>query len=371
MARTQAGAAARIGIVLHDFAPGGTERIIIRLANHMAAAGRQVTILCGHDQGPARGLVGGGIVVRALNPQVSRGLGSRRRFAQRLAAALTTPAFDVLVGPGNYHLAVLAGLFDQGVTIPMVAKLSNPLDRPDLGRLRQALFARAKRSQTRGLARLVAMSRALAEEARTVLPAAPITVIPEPIIDRPSPTPSPSARSGPPRVLAAGRLVAQKRVDLALHAFAAWHEPGARLIIAGDGDERPALEKLARKLGISDRTQFAGRLPDLTTVFRGADLLLSTSAYEGFPATLVEAIVAGLPVVTTPSSVALPEIFCHPSFGTIATSEPTALAEALAAAWRGPPIEQEARRALAARHDAGASAALWLEMLDSVVAEQR
>jgi len=365
------GAAARIGIVLHDFAPGGTERIILRLARHWAAAGRQVSILCGSYEGPTRDLVDDAVTVRPIDPPIPRGLGSRRRFAQHLAAELAPDAFDVLVGPGNYHLPILAGLVEHGVTTPIVAKLSNPLDRTDLGRFRHALFGRAKRSQTGGLARLVAMSDALAAEALRTLPGAPITVVPEPIVDGPVAVRAPSLRTRPPRVLVAGRLVAQKRVDLALQAFAAWAEPGARLTIAGDGAERATLEKLARKLGVASRTRFAGRLPDLVATLCETDLLLSTSAYEGFPATMVEAIVAGVPVVATASSAALSEILCHPSFGAVAPAEPAALAAALGRTWLDPTVDDAARLALVARHDAAASAARWLDVLDAVVAARR
>ncbi|MEO7786662.1 MAG: glycosyltransferase [Sphingomicrobium sp.] len=366
----QGAGARRIGIVLHDFAAGGTERIILRLAYHWVAAGRDVTILCGHDEGPARALVAPGVKVRAIDPPVPRGLGARGRFAQRLARALVPGAFDLLVAPGNYHLPILAGLVDHGVTIPMVGKLSNPLDRADLGRFRHALFGRAKRAQAGAVERLVAMSDALAREARRALPGVAITVVPEPIIEGISPIPQARLRTGPPRLLVAGRLVAQKRVDLALHAFAAWREPGAMLTIAGDGAERVALETLAGKLGIASRTHFPGTLPGLSAAFAAADVLLSTSTYEGFPATLVEAIVAGVPVVTTPSSVALPEILSHPSFGTVAAAEPAALAQALSQVWSGPPVDETERLALAARHDAAASAAQWLAVLDAVVAER-
>ncbi|MEO6437381.1 MAG: glycosyltransferase, partial [Tepidisphaeraceae bacterium] len=193
--------AERIGIVLHDFAAGGTERIVMRLAEHWARAGREVTVLCGHDDGPSRALVGPGVAVRPLDRPVPRGLGSRRRFAARLAGELRAGSFDVLVGPGNYHLPVLAGLVANHVTIPIVAKLSNPLARTDLDHFRQALFGRAKRSQTERLGRLVAMSDALAAEAQRALPGIALSVVPEPIVDGPLPAPRLNTRTGAPRLL--------------------------------------------------------------------------------------------------------------------------------------------------------------------------
>jgi glycosyltransferase involved in cell wall biosynthesis len=368
--RNADGGAQRIAIILHDFASGGTERIIIRLANLWAAAGRDVTILCGSEAGPARGLVGAGVAVCETIPATPRAIGSRRRLAQRLLHAFSERHYDVIVGPGNYHLPILANLISRGVTIPIVAKLSNPLERADLGSLSRALFRRAKRAQAKGTAQLVTMSQALAVEARRTIPSVPISVIPEPIIDRPLAPLDMKPEATTPRLLVAGRLVPQKRVALALQMLAAWHRRDARLTIVGDGPERAALERLAMKLDIADRVYFAGQVPDLAPWFAESDVLLSTSTYEGFPAILVEAIVAGVPVVTTASSVALPEILCDASFGAIATAESTALATALDTLLSGPPVDETARLALAARHKAPTSAKRWLDLLDRVVAER-
>ena len=364
-----AGEAARIAIILHDFAPGGTERIIVRLANHWAAAGRDVAILCGSEAGPARSLVSPAVAVRAPlrpTPQSSR---SRARLARRLMPLIADFRPDVIVGPGNYHLPVLAALAQRGIATPIVAKLSNPLERSDLNPLQRALFGWRKRSLVRRIDLLVAMSGALADEAARTLGDLAIAIQPEPIIERAERIAP--RRASAPRLLVAGRLVAQKRVALAIAAFAAWDRPDARLTIAGDGEDRGKLELLARKLKVMDRVVFVGLQDGLADCFAHHDLLLSTSTFEGFPATLVEAIVAGLPVVATPSSVALPEIFAHESFGRIVAADPQAIAAALEAQWLAGEVDEAARRALAARHDATASASGWLGMLDQLVAKTR
>lgn len=363
------GAAGRIAIVLHNFAPGGTERIIVRLANHWAAAGREVIIMCGSEAGPARALVGDRVTVIETVPATPRAPGSRRMFARRLAPIIAAAAPDVIVGPGNFHLPILAGLIDQGIAISIVAKLSNPLDRSDLGGFRNALFGWRKRREVRGLARLVAMSDALATEAQRTLPDARISVIGEPIVEQTDRIAHIAADA--PRILIAGRLVPQKRVALALAGFAAWNRPDARLIIAGDGDQRASLERLAAKLGIAGRTTFLSQVNDMQACYASADLLLSTSSFEGFPAALVEAIVAGVPVIATRSSVALAEILAHSSLGRIVASDRRAISAALDAQSQAAPVDEPARQALARRHDASASAANWLTLLDTVVAERR
>ena len=363
------GAAGRIAIVLHDFAPGGTERIVVRLANHWAAAGRDVTILCGSEAGPARAMVGPLVAVIETVPATPRAAGSRQLLARRLAPIIAASAPDVIVGPGNFHLPVLAALIDRGVAAHIVAKLSNPLDRSDLSRLRNALFGWRKRREVRGFARLVAMSDALAADALRTLPGSRITVIGEPIVERTDRIAHIAAHA--PHILVAGRLEPQKRVDLALAGFAAWDRLDAQLTIAGDGAGRASLEQLAIRLGIAGRTSFIGHVADTQACYAKADMLLSTSSFEGFPAALVEAIIAGVPVVATHSSVALPEILADASFGQIIASNPRAIAAALEAQWTAGPINEPNRQALAQRHDASASAAQWLTLLDTVVAEHR
>src|SRR5262249_11808254 len=65
--------------------------------------------------------------------------------------------------------------------------------------------------------------------------------------------------AGAPVVGAVGRLVPTKRFDVLVRAVA--QLPGVTLLLAGDGPERPALQRLAGEAGIADRVVFAGALP--------------------------------------------------------------------------------------------------------------
>lgn len=73
----------------------------------------------------------------------------------------------------------------------------------------------------------------------------------------------------------------------------------ARLVLVGDGEERPALEQLARQLGLERQVIFFGERSDVADILPAADLFLLTSITEGIPLTLIEAMAAGLPCVTT------------------------------------------------------------------------
>ncbi len=118
------------------------------------------------------------------------------------------------------------------------------------------------------------------------------------------------ARSGPrpaarrPTLLALCRLYPVKRVDRFLRAVQRVRRrmPDVRALIVGDGTERANLEALAGELGLLPGTvEFLGRRDDVAAVLRTADVLVVTSDHEGFPNVILEAMAAGLPVVTTPA----------------------------------------------------------------------
>jgi glycosyltransferase involved in cell wall biosynthesis len=102
-------------------------------------------------------------------------------------------------------------------------------------------------------------------------------------------------------VLVVGRLVPIKRVDVALRAVAEARRRGVRVVltVAGDGEERDALERLAADLGLADRVRFLGFRDDLERLVAGADVALLTSDNEGTPVALIEAGAGGLPSVAT------------------------------------------------------------------------
>jgi glycosyltransferase involved in cell wall biosynthesis len=103
-----------------------------------------------------------------------------------------------------------------------------------------------------------------------------------------------------PIVLVAGRLEAYKRVDTAIRAFASMRKD-ARLVVCGTGSRRPALERLARELGLVDRVSFRGQVSDgeLRRWQRTAASTVSLSAREAFGLVLLEAAVAGSRVVAS------------------------------------------------------------------------
>ncbi|MBN2084382.1 MAG: glycosyltransferase family 4 protein [Anaerolineales bacterium] len=127
-----------------------------------------------------------------------------------------------------------------------------------------------------------------------------------------------------------GRLTRQKGVDVLLRAFARVEKrhPEARLVLAGDGPDRPALERLARSLGLR-RVMFLGWRNDVADIMSDISLLAVPSRWEGFGLVALEAMALGKPVVAARVS-ALPEIVAAEETGLLVSSgSETELAEAL------------------------------------------
>ena len=108
---------------------------------------------------------------------------------------------------------------------------------------------------------------------------------------------TPSARTGPPTVIYAGRLEPFKGVFLCLRALALL--PNWRLVICGAGNDEQRLRQLALRLGVLDRVDWLGWLPQEEVIRRmgDADVFLSASVHDDAPAAIVEARAVGLPIV--------------------------------------------------------------------------
>ncbi len=139
-----------------------------------------------------------------------------------------------------------------------------------------------------------------------------------------------------PYALAIGRHVPQKGFDVLLRAFARAVENPAfahDLLLAGDGTERSALEKLTADLGLGSRVQFTGRVDHATALglFRGCSFFVLPSLHEPFGIVNLEAMAAGKAVLASRVG-GVPEVVEDGRTGILlAPGDPDALADALVA----------------------------------------
>jgi glycosyltransferase involved in cell wall biosynthesis len=98
-----------------------------------------------------------------------------------------------------------------------------------------------------------------------------------------------------------GRLERQKRFDLLIDEFAALHRerPHLRLIIAGDGSLREALQQQIARLGLVSACRLLGHRADVIELHHAMDLFVQSSDYEGTPNAVLEAMALETPIVAT------------------------------------------------------------------------
>jgi glycosyltransferase involved in cell wall biosynthesis len=100
-----------------------------------------------------------------------------------------------------------------------------------------------------------------------------------------------------------GRFVAKKGFDTFIGALRRLHANGVmfRAVLAGDGPERAALQRLAAESGLGDALSFPGWVSDKPAFFAGIDLFCLPSQHEPFGIVLIEAMAHALPIVATDS----------------------------------------------------------------------
>jgi glycosyltransferase involved in cell wall biosynthesis len=345
-------------------------------AQHLAAAledrfEAELFLLFGSD-----GLRPDGVPLVPTSPGVRNGglLAAGRSLGKRLRES----APDVVLAHGGDPLraAVAGGAHRRALVVARRISSVTP-------ELRTSMRMRSLQRAYGRVSAFVAVSESLRAELVEVfgVPERRVTVIPP---GRPEPariTGEERARireelEAPPGsllVLWVGGLVPEKdpAAAVALAERMRGSTPPAIVAMAGDGPLAGPLERLA---GATPNVRLLGPRPDAPRLMQAADVLLSTSRTEGAPSTFVEALFAGLPIVT-PDVGGVRELVEHGYNGLVAPADdPGALADALGsiAIAEGPRIQMAtAARASAAPFEIHAVAERYAELLDRVLSEVR
>lgn len=275
---------------------GGMERVIQGLAEGAAALGHQVQVIAvesfgrSHDTGRRQR----SSVIRSF----SFGALGSQEIAPGYLAAVWRRA-DIIHVHHPHSLADVATLLRAGRT-PIVVTQHADASRSAYRPLVRLVLRKARAIVVPSRAHL-ALSRELTgfEHKAHIIPfgvdQARWEVVPPP------------PPGGPPRAIFIGRLVAYKGLDILLRALEL--VPDLRLDIIGSGPEGPRLRTLAQALAVSDRVRWYGEYPDDDLPRRMADadflVLPSVTVQEMFGMSVLEAMAAGRPVITTavPSAV--------------------------------------------------------------------
>jgi glycosyltransferase involved in cell wall biosynthesis len=140
-----------------------------------------------------------------------------------------------------------------------------------------------------------------------------------------------------PIVIGAGRFVRQKDFATLLRAFAQLQQTQpARLVLLGSGREQQTLQQLASDLGVSEHLWMPGFVDNPYAFLQKADVFALSSAWEGLPTVLIEALALGTPVVSTDCPSGPAEILQQGNYGhLVPVGDPAALATALQAVLQG------------------------------------
>lgn len=317
---------------------GGAERVVFGVAKAQAELGHRVTIVTGnHDARPARESIEGVEFVRYPIPE-ARGLAFYRGVRSAVTKTLAHSASDADVihahQPASGGAAMEFARQDprRGIVWSFYAPWSAERiveRRPRggiAGMLERAYDAGVRaidRSLLQGADAIVVLSEFSRSQIASLAPGheARARLVPPGVDPRFTPKDRAESRAhlgvvapGNAIVLATvRRLVKRMGLDDLMRglAIARSFAVDVRLVIAGEGPEREALEALARTLALGDRVRFLGRVSDddLPHVYRAADLfVLPTRALEGFGMATLEAIACGAPVLATEVG-ATPELF--------------------------------------------------------------
>jgi glycosyltransferase involved in cell wall biosynthesis len=350
----------RVLTFLHSFEPGGVERIALRLVREWRRQGADAPLFMGRTSGAMRAELAGDLSFGTpRQPPFSTGPFETLWMIASLPAVIRRQRPDALFCAGNSYavVAVAMKLLLGRRCPPVLAKISNDLDRRDMAwpvRLGYRLWLRI---QGRFIDAFVGMAEPMrAEIGETVRPASGrIAIIHDPAlsdaqIDRLRAMPRrPNDRAGGVRFVSVVRLAAQKNVALMIRAFAQGAGPDDSLVIFGEGAERPALSRLIARLGLKDRVTLAGHVADPAGRLAAFDVFLLSSEYEGVPAVLLEAMAAGLSVITTDCSRSIRSMLGDGAFARIvAPGDEAALADAIGGARHLPrDVEASLRQARA------------------------
>lgn len=295
-----------VALYMQSFAGGGAERVMINLAQGLAARGLRVDMVVSRTDGPYLSLLSPN--VRLIDLNCRRSLhsipGLIRYLRQEKPQALLSA-----MGPSNLIAlwAKTAARYPGRVVISVHINIS--MHYRHSGRLSNRLFLKLFQIFYPLADAVVAVSQDAANDLTDSVGLSPskIRMIYNPVI-----SPALLEQAGqaiahpwfapgqPPVILAAGRLSEQKDFLTLIRAFAKIREQcQARLVILGEGPDRSLLEAAILEHGLTERVEMPGFTANPYAYMKQAAVYVLSSRWEGLPTVLIEAMACGTPVIST------------------------------------------------------------------------
>jgi glycosyltransferase involved in cell wall biosynthesis len=338
----------RLAVFLPGLYDGGAERTILNLIDGLASRGHSVDLLLARAEGPYLSEIPKHVRTVVLNPsslEALRTLGSlpalvnylRRERPDALLASLHANVISLWAR--RLARTRTRVVINEQNTFSVSTEQSPVAYRSVVPLLTKAFYPWADL--------VTAVSKGVADDlaVTTGVPKRQIQVIYNPVI-----TPDLKRKAmesldhlwfrpdQPPVVLAAGRLDPQKDFPTLIRAFKRVRESGpARLVILGEGSERPGLQALIRELELDQHVALPGFVSNPYAYMAHASVFALSSRWEGLPTVLIEAMCCGAQVVSTDCPSGPSEILANGLYGRLVpVGDSAALSAAITAALRDP-----------------------------------
>jgi glycosyltransferase involved in cell wall biosynthesis len=360
----------KIAVFVSFSGHGGVERMIINLCEGFLALGWPVDLLTVKAKSPYLQSLPEGLNVV--------GLGAVHTFESLPALARylrsTRPLALLAAKDRANQVAILAGCVARTSTrivLRMGTTVSAALNGKSV--LQKAIWYLPLRVLYPMAEAVVAVSKGVATDVMhiTGLPPHKIHVIPNPVI---SPKMFLLARErvdhpwfldhSTPVIIGMGRLTRQKDFPTLIRAFAVLRSQRfCRLVVLGEGQDRPKLKRLTEVLGIQDDVDLPGFVANPYGFLSRAALFVLSSIWEGSPNALAEAMALGVPVVATDCPSGPREILQGGRYGTLVPmGDADALAQAMAETLAHPPDKAFLQQGVS-DHSAEVSSKRYLDIL--------
>jgi glycosyltransferase involved in cell wall biosynthesis len=295
-----------IAFFLPTLTGGGAERVIVNLAEGMTDRGLHVDLVCASAEGALRADLPPAIhLVDLRASRVLQSLGPLTTYLRRERPRVLISSMS------HANLVALWAARLARRSTPVMVTVHNTMSQstPQQGRVAAKLWPHLLRTFYPWATCVIAVSRGAADDlaSSSRLPRERVHVVYNPVI---TPTIMATARQAPdhpwfapgqpPVILSAGRLTRQKDYPTLIRAFADLRRRRAgRLMILGEGEERPRLEALVREVSLGDDVALPGFRSNAAAYMAHSALFVLSSAWEGLPTVLIEALASGARVVST------------------------------------------------------------------------
>ena len=341
----------KIAFFLSALDGGGAERVMINLASGLIEKGVDIELILSKAEGPYLAQIPSNVPIIDLQ---------KERLIQSLPALITylqknRPTILITALEDASLIAIWARWLSQITTQIIVTVHNNlSLEIRNATQLKRKLSLRLASKFYAQADTIVAVSQGVAEDLQELgISKEKIVPIYNPIL-----TPELSQKlqqtiehpwldpGQPPVILGVGRLTKQKDFPTLIKAFhKVQQQQSVRLMILGEGEERPHLEALVHTLELSENVLFPGFVDNPYVYMAKAAVVVLSSAWEGFGNILVESMAAGTPVVSTNCESGPSEILAEGKYGILVTvGDVDAMATAITAILKETPDSERLKK---------------------------